>query len=81
VGIYEKRDPSAPAKQVDEASGGVIGSVLSKGDIQGKQGEMLMLYGLSGVKASRVMLLGLGSRNRQKNSRSIGPRNQTTKCI
>jgi len=62
VGIYEKRDPSAPAKQVDEASGGVIGSVLSKGDIQGKQGEMLMLYGLSGVKASRVMLLGLGSR-------------------
>jgi leucyl aminopeptidase len=62
VGIYEHRSLSTPAKQVDEASEGTLKSVLSMGDIQGKQGEMLMLYNLPGIKASRVMLLGLGRR-------------------
>lgn len=62
VGIYEHRHLSAPAEQVNEASEGIIKSVLGKGDILGKEGEMLMLYDLPGVKASRVMLLGLGNR-------------------
>ncbi len=61
VGLYEQRHLSTPAKQVDEASEGMIKSVLGKGDMLGKQGEMLMLYDLPGVKTSRVMLLGLGS--------------------
>ncbi len=62
VGIYQNRHLSTPAKLLDDASEGRIKSVLDKGDLRGKQGEMLMLYDLPGVKASRVMLLGLGKR-------------------
>lgn len=69
VGIYERRHLSMAAKQVDTASGGMIKSILSRGDIQGKQGEMLMLYDLPGIKAGRVMLLGLGSRKNLSGNR------------
>lgn len=62
VGVFEHRHLSTPAKQVDDASDGKIKSVLGKGDMLGKPGEMLVLYDLPGVKASRVMLLGLGDK-------------------
>jgi leucyl aminopeptidase len=49
---------------VDRAAGGAVLSLLSTGDFRGKRGETLFLYPQEGVKARRILLLGLGEENR-----------------
>ncbi|WP_434772443.1 leucyl aminopeptidase [Pseudomonas entomophila] len=51
------------AQAIDSASGGELGRVLARGDLAGKPGQTLLLQGLSGVKAERVLLVGHGKEN------------------
>ncbi len=60
VGIFDRRSPSAAAEIIDQASDGVIGSVMRRGDMDGKLGTTLMLHNVPGTFADRVMLVGLG---------------------
>jgi leucyl aminopeptidase len=62
LGVFEKRKLSAPARAVDEASGGYLSEVLRKGDLDGETGHTLMLHGVPGVRCERILLVGCGKR-------------------
>ena len=60
VGIHEARALGAAAQSLDRASKGAVREWLANGDAEGKTGSTRMLYGLPGVEAKRVLLVGLG---------------------
>lgn len=60
VGVFEGRKLSDAAKNLDDASSKAISAVLKSGDMEGKLGACLLLHALTGVAASRVLLVGLG---------------------
>lgn len=53
---------SRAAAAIDVASGGALQRLRKSGDFTGKPGATLLLHGLAGVKAPRVLLVGLGRR-------------------
>jgi len=61
VGVYEPRKLSGAAAAVDRASKGYLSGVVRRGDMQGKSGTTLLLHGVPGVTAERVLLVGLGA--------------------
>ena len=67
VGVFSegktKQGPklTASAGTLDKAGKQTISRILKKGDLTGEAGSALVLYDLPGVRAERVMLLGLGS--------------------
>lgn len=60
VGIFERRSPTTMAEIIDRVSGGAVGSVMRRGDMDGKLGQSLVLHNVPGTFADRVMLVGLG---------------------
>ncbi|KGI78552.1 leucyl aminopeptidase [Oleiagrimonas soli] len=60
VGVYTNGVLSTAAAAIDAASGGALKRRIDGGDISGKPGTVHTLYDLSGVKAERVMTVGLG---------------------
>ena len=60
LGIFDKRQLSEPAAQVDAASGGALSAILTSGDLDGKIGQTLLLQSLPGVAAPRILLVGCG---------------------
>jgi leucyl aminopeptidase len=48
---------------VDKASKGYLSAILKNGDMDGKIGQTLMLPGIPGVAAKRVLLVGCGKRS------------------
>lgn len=62
VGIFEEGELTAHARSVDEAAGGRLKKLLSRGDFPGRAGETLLVGDLPGLAASRVLLTGLGPR-------------------
>jgi leucyl aminopeptidase len=60
LGIFSERQLSEPAKTIDAASQGALTAVLEKGDLDGKAGSALMLYGVAGVRAERLLLVNCG---------------------
>ncbi|GAB3031076.1 leucyl aminopeptidase [Oleiagrimonas citrea] len=60
VGVYTTGVLSEAAESIDVASKGAIKRRIDGGDITGKVGTVHSLYDLDGVKAERVMVVGLG---------------------
>lgn len=60
VGIHERAEMTASARELDRVSGGAIGRVLRRGDFSGKAGEILPIVGIVRGPAERVLLAGLG---------------------
>src|SRR6202795_3684215 len=60
VGVFDNRKPSLSADLIDRASGGYIGEILRRGDMEGKLGSTLLLHNVKGTLADRVLLVGLG---------------------
>jgi leucyl aminopeptidase len=60
LGVHAGRELSAPAKRVDQASHGALRKASA--DISGRSGSTLLLRGLPGVAAERVLLVGLGDK-------------------
>ncbi|MDM7859425.1 leucyl aminopeptidase [Alteromonas sp. ASW11-36] len=60
VGVYEPRRLSPVAEQLDEISDGYISSLLRRGDLEGKAGQMLLLHHVPNVLSERVLLVGCG---------------------
>jgi len=58
VAVFENKKLSQAAKSLDSA--GEITAALKSGDITGKAGTTLLLRGLKGAAAERVLLVGLG---------------------
>ncbi len=63
VGIFEKRELSAAAAELDKSSKGAISKVLAQGDLGGKRGETLLLRDIAGLNCARLVLTGLGKRS------------------
>src|ERR1700683_2769544 len=62
VGIYENGDLGVAARQFDKQLEGLITRLLGSGDFAAKLGDTLMLPLPSGSAASRLLLVGLGTR-------------------
>jgi leucyl aminopeptidase len=71
LGIFERRQLSAPAEAIDEASGGRLAAILKRGDLGEDVGATLCLYDLPGVAAERVLLVGCGKRKEFDRARYV----------
>jgi leucyl aminopeptidase len=60
VGVFETRRPTEAARRLDAASGGYLGGLLKRGDMDGKLGTALMLPAVPGLPCERLLLVGLG---------------------
>jgi leucyl aminopeptidase len=65
VGVFEHQQLSATAQRMDAALGGLISTLLSRGDIQGKNGETLWINYLGEHAVQRILLLGFGETGKQ----------------
>src|SRR3984893_18101146 len=62
LGAFEEGELTEQARAVDAAAGGRIAALLARGDFSGKSGETLLVTDLTGTKANRALLTGLGPR-------------------
>src|SRR5580692_5357476 len=62
VGVYENGDLGIAARQIDKQLDGLIAKLHGSGDFAAKLGDSLMLPLPSGSAASRLLLIGLGTR-------------------
>src|SRR5690348_18510175 len=62
VGVFDQPLAGAAAL-LDQASGGTLTKLRDAGDLNCKIGGTLVLHGLSGVRAARVLLVGLGAKS------------------
>ncbi len=60
VGLFADKRLSPSAQLLDTASGGRLTALAERGDISGKTGRTALLPDLPGVKAPRVLVVGLG---------------------
>ncbi|MGH8108762.1 MAG: leucyl aminopeptidase [Arenimonas sp.] len=60
VGVYADKSLSPSAKALDDASNGRLSAMLERGDVSGKTGRTSFLHDVAGVKAPRVLVVGLG---------------------
>jgi leucyl aminopeptidase len=60
VGVYENGKVGSAAENIDSASKGAIKKLVRRGDISGKPGTSLVLSAVPGVRAQRVLVIGLG---------------------
>ena len=63
VGIYERGKLGEAATDIDKASKGLIRKQIKLGDLNGRLGQCRMLNSIDGVKAQRVLVVGLGKIN------------------
>jgi leucyl aminopeptidase len=62
LGVFEEGELSGEARSVDVACGGRLKALLARGDYAGRGGDTLLIADLPGIKASRVLLTGLGTK-------------------
>ncbi len=62
AGVYAGHQLSAAAAAIDKLSGGYIGRVLARGDMNGRPGTTLLLQDVAGLNCTRVLLVGLGEK-------------------
>jgi leucyl aminopeptidase len=62
LGVFEEGELSGEARSVDAACGGRLKALLARGDFVGRGGDTLLIADLPGIKASRVLLTGLGAK-------------------
>ncbi|WP_424947251.1 leucyl aminopeptidase [Candidatus Spongiihabitans sp.] len=64
VGVFQGAKPilTESGKILDKATNKQISGLLAHGDLRGDAGSTLMLYNPDGIKAKRILLLGLGKK-------------------
>jgi leucyl aminopeptidase len=60
LGVHANQDLTPAAKRADQAARGALRKALA--DLPGKAGSTLVLRGMAGIAAERVLLVGLGER-------------------
>lgn len=60
VGVYEDKVLTSAAARIDTAAAGAIKRLIDAGDITGRNGTTHLLFGLPGIVAPRVLVVGLG---------------------
>lgn len=64
VGAFADKSLTPAAQVIDAASGGRLAALVERGDVSGKTGKTALLHDLSGVSAPRVLVVGLGEREK-----------------
>ncbi|HYC09126.1 MAG TPA: leucyl aminopeptidase, partial [Steroidobacteraceae bacterium] len=62
LGVFEEAQLGAAGASVDAACGGRLKKLLQRGDFAGRAGETLLVSDLTGLTATHVLLIGMGSR-------------------
>ena len=60
VAVYQGGGLSPSAAAIDEASEGLVKSIVKRGDIEGKAGSVALLHHVPGIAAERVLLVSVG---------------------
>ena len=60
VGVYAGGKLSPAAQALDRAAAHLLSDVIARGDMEGKLASTLVLHGVTGITAERVVLVGLG---------------------
>jgi len=60
VGLFETRRLSSVGDTLDKATKGYLTTILRRGDIEGKLGQVLLLQNLGDTLADRILLVGCG---------------------
>ena len=58
--VYLSRKLSPAARQLDQASGGTISTLVRRGELEGDLGSTLLLHNLDNTLCDRVLLIGCG---------------------
>ena len=61
AGIYQGGTLTPSASALDRLSGGLLTRLLARGDLDAQVGKSLLIPNISGIRAERVLLLGLGA--------------------
>lgn len=61
VSVFESKKLAGDARALDAATNGALARAVATGDLTGKVGSTLLLHGLSGIAAKRVLLVGVGA--------------------
>ncbi len=61
IGVHADNTLSAAAGQVDRAIGGMLKKLLAQGDLKGTVKQALVIHHPAGIKAARLVLVGLGT--------------------
>ena len=64
TGVFKNEPLEHASAALDEASGGRLRDLLEAGDIRCEAGKTTLLHGLDGVAAPRVLVVGLGKRDK-----------------
>ncbi len=64
VNLFQDTQPGGATKAVDDALDGAICDLIEDGDFSGKAGQVAVLYPRGAVPARRVLVVGLGSRDK-----------------
>ena len=60
AGVHESRKLTPAAQAIDDAGDKYLSTLLRKGDMDGKIGQSLLLHGVPGIPAERLLLVGCG---------------------
>lgn len=60
VGLYDRGRLSAAAADIDKATNGWLTALVKSGDLTAERGRAVVLPAVAGVKAKRVLVVGLG---------------------
>jgi leucyl aminopeptidase len=63
LGVHAGGALTRAAQLADRAARGALRAALAQGDLSGKAGSTLLLRGVAGLAAERVLLVGLGDEN------------------
>lgn len=62
IGIFDKGEQTSSSQLVDKSSNNQITAIIERGDFTGEAGQIIVLHHIQGIKAERVMLIGLGEK-------------------
>ncbi|HZW18502.1 MAG TPA: M17 family peptidase N-terminal domain-containing protein, partial [Luteimonas sp.] len=62
VGVFADKSLTPAGQAIDAAADGRLKALVERGDVSGKTGRTALLHDLPGVKAPRVLAIGLGEK-------------------
>ncbi|HEX7029400.1 MAG TPA: leucyl aminopeptidase [Gammaproteobacteria bacterium] len=64
VGVFQERELTPSAKTLDKAAGGALRAAMLEDGFRGRSGETQLVLRAPDIKAKRVLLVGLGKRDK-----------------
>jgi leucyl aminopeptidase len=79
--VFEDGSLSASAQQLNEASSGLIRTLIERGDVSGKLGRNALLLAPAGIRAPRVLLVGVGEAGKLDAARYLRAATETLQAL